>query len=47
MSNQNNTADSNETFDDDEVLFEDDVEELQKKILEYFEAGEIKQTKTF
>ena len=47
MSNQNNTADNSETFDEDEVLFEDDVEELQKKLLELSDAGEIKQTKTF
>ena len=44
MSTQNN---ENETFDEDEVLFEDDVEQLQKKLLELSMAGEIKHTKTF
>ena len=41
------TQNENETFDEDEVLFEDDVEELRKKLLELSEAGEIKQKKTF
>ena len=44
MSSQNN---ENNTFDEDEVLFEDDVEELRKKLLVLSEAGEMKQTKTF
>ena len=43
MSNQNES----ETFDEGEVLFEDDVEELRKKLIELSEAGEIRQTKTF
>ena len=41
------TQNENETFDEDEVLSEDDVEELRKKLIELSEAGEIKQTKTF
>ena len=44
MSTQNN---ENETFDENEVLFEDDVEQLRKRLLELSEAGETKQTKAF
>ena len=40
MSTQNN---KNETFDEDKVLFEDDVEELRKKLIDLSEAGKIKQ----
>ena len=42
------TGTNHEEFSDaDDVLFEDDVEELQKKLIELSESGEIKQTKNF
>ena len=50
MSNQNEnyskTSEQSSYFDEDEVLFEDDVA-LRKKLLGLSEVGEIKQTKTF
>ena len=36
-----------DTFDEDEVLLEDDVEALRKKLSELSENREIKQTKAF
>ena len=39
---------NHEEFSDvDDVLLDDDVEELRKKLLEFSEGGEIKQTKAF
>ena len=37
----------NEHIDEEEVLLDDDVEALRKKLLELSEQGEIKQTKAF
>ena len=34
-------------LDEDEVMFEDDVEELRKKLMLLSEQGEIKHTKAF
>ena len=41
------TVKPEETFDEEEVLLDDDVEALRKKLLELSEQGEIKTTKAF
>ena len=41
------TVNPENNLDEDEVMFEDDVEELRKKLLLLSEQGEIKHTKAF
>ena len=41
------TIDPNNNIDEDEVLLDDDVEALRKRLLELSDAGEIKTTKAF
>ena len=41
------TVNPDEHIDEEEVLLDDDVEALRKKLLELVEQGEIKQIKAF